>query len=236
MPLLPKTRTWGSRIALVAGLLLVPAAQAGDFWKKKPPSEWTVDEALELVLDSPWAHEQTVAIPPRRIRKRERSPRNPSQQTRWPPGTWAPAPLPTASYLVRWESAAPVTQAFERLKELGELTSAKFQAPPPRLPKNRYVITVKTTRPPVEGPDLFDRLSTWQLLQGAKLKTSRGPVSPLEVERSGVGASAAVHFFFPRTYDGQPLLREQGEKVEFTFTGRRYKLKCKFTLKPAGNR
>src|SRR3989442_2465946 len=51
------------RILLVAGLLVPTTANADDFWKRKPASEWTVEEALKVLQDSPWARKQVVAAP-----------------------------------------------------------------------------------------------------------------------------------------------------------------------------
>src|SRR5207253_9545603 len=51
------------RILLVAGLLVPTTAHADDFWKRKPASEWTVEEALKVLQDSPWARKQAVAAP-----------------------------------------------------------------------------------------------------------------------------------------------------------------------------
>lgn len=231
-------------VVLLAGL--VPPLAGGNFWEKKPAATWTLEEALKVVQDSPWAHEELV-VPPGWLRGRGAN-RNAAWRNRHndpllqgAPERRMPRPsrgpvirrdeFPRAGYLVRWESARPVVEAFARLKELGERASANFQSPPPRLPEDRYVITVKTTRPPPRGPDLFDRLGKKELRERARLKTQRGRVAPVEVERSGLGANAAVHFFFARSYEGEPLLRPAGEKVEFRFEGRRFTLKTKFALK-----
>lgn len=228
----------GSLLGLATALLLAGLAQADEFWQKKPPRDWTVDEALKLVLDSPWAHEEAVIVGVRSLRDRSRryDPFSARVGRRGFPSSPLPWPIspPTAAYLVRWESATMVAEAFTRLEELGERTSALFQAPPPRLPDDRYVITVKTTRPPPGGPDIFDNLTKFQLRRRAQLKTKHGTVLPREVERSGLGASAAVHFFFPRTREGTPLVQNEREVVEFRFEGNRSALGCKFKLEAAG--
>jgi hypothetical protein len=138
----------------------------------------------------------------------------------------------SASYLVRWESALPIKQAWVRLKELGELAMAHFQAPTPRLPEDRYVVTVKTTRPPDPEPDIFLGLTEEDLRGRAQLKTPAGIVHPLEAERSGVGAAAAIHFFFPRLVEGQPLFRPGRQTAEFSFECRHAVLRSKFTIEP----
>ncbi len=217
---------------LLVGLLCAGAVRVGaqDFWRRKPAEQWTLEEALALVRDSPWAHEEHVLMPhradvPPRERRLERpgtGPGSPYPEPRLETSDWV-------SYLVRWESAGPVRQAFQRLQELGAGASATYQAQPPRVPDDRYVVTIKNTRPPESGLDPLAGIELEQWRQHARLKARRGEVAALEVEGSGVGANAAVHFFFPRTVEGAPLAR-QGEKVEFRIELRRLTLKSKFEL------
>ena len=221
-------------------LLLAVWAQADDFWKKKPSSDWTAKEALKLLKKSPWAREQTVLHLPYRQGlevsttiplggNRTSQPRSPDMAT---------AAYIRATYLVRWESASPITQARARLGELGEQARADSLAPPPRLPEDRYVITVLMTGPPeaesleFHHRDFFDGLDEFELKQRARLKTKRGTVAPLAVERSRVGFLTPIHFYFPRTYKGKPLLRSEREveTVEFRVKGKMFTLKSKFTL------
>jgi hypothetical protein len=222
---------------LVAGTLLLAAGAmyAGDFWREKPASAWTTEEALRVLLDSPWAKKKMAlsSLQARRRYEAAQAAKTPEGAPPYPivglpPGT----PHPVETYLVRWESARPVRAAFARLRELGEETSAEFQAPPPVLPDDRYVVTIKTLQPPPAGPDAIEGIEAGELLKRAKLKTHRGDVPPIEVARSGVGANAAVHFFFSRRHKEQPLLRARSEVVEFSFKGRRLTLKQKFHLEP----
>ena len=228
--------------ALVAALgVLSGLVWAGEVWKEKAASAWTADEALEIVTDSPWAKTKAVMsgrhatregggqprpVQPRRGRSATSQAQPPSGQD-W---TLGPGDIPVETYLVRWESAEPVVEAFARLRALGLETSAEFQSPSPVLPPDRYVITVKTLEPPHSGKDLLEGKEAVELIQRARLKTRRGEVPPAEVARSGVGANAAVHFLFPRERDGQPLLRAPSEVVEFVFKGERQTLKQKFHI------
>jgi hypothetical protein len=66
----------------------------------------------------------------------------------------------------------------------------------------------------------------------ATLKTRRGTVAPLEVEFTGTGANSSVHFFFPRTLDGAPLLGPERDSAEFTLRGAGFAVHSKFTLDP----
>ena len=114
------------------------------------------------------------------------------------------------SRLRRWVGA------FQRLEELEMHSSAKLQSPPTRLPDDRYVITLRTTRPAESEPELKQR---------AHLKTRWARVKASEVERSGVGLSAAVHFFFLRTLDGRPLLDDDRRQASFHLKTQRITLK-----------
>ena len=88
-----------------------------------------------------------------------------------------------------------------------------YQAPPPRRPSDRYVITAKTTKARRRGPMLFGQMSKERLRQNTRLITQHGEVRPSEVERSGIGGNAAVHFYFPRSGANSPLLHPTVKKV-----------------------
>jgi hypothetical protein len=244
-------RTIPPLVTLFLGLL--PVARADDFWKHKPPAQWSVEEALKLVRRSPWAKLEVVvflrqenqadySIPtgtkhcdPDAIdasgnctqRLRIEVPEDSSRGT-----DAAPKLSPSTAFLVRWESAAPVTQAFARLEELGERAVAAFQAQAPRLPAERYVITVKLEQPGRAGFEPFAVTPAGKPPMRATLKTRRGAVAPLEVEFTGAGTSSSAHFFFPRTLDGAPLLGPGRDSAEFTMLGVGFVVRSKFTLDP----
>jgi len=213
------------------------AAGAEEFWKKKPASEWTAKEALTVVQDSPWAKELNIVHPRQVVSVGTIGPADvestlpPEAQrdpNREPPRLPPHQPLTRASYLVRWESAGPVEDAFARLEELGERKKALTEAPAPRLPENRYVVTVRILEPAEPGPDLFDDPSLDTLRKRARLKTRHGEVAAAEAERSG---TAAVHFFFHRDFSGKPLLEGGRERVEFHFRDERFNLEAEFEIR-----
>lgn len=241
-------------LSIVSLLLALPAiSRADDFWKHKPSTQWTTDEALKLVRHSPWARLEVVPL-----LRRESDPAfsiptgtkhcdtdaidkngNCTQQGRieMPVDSSrqldaAPQLTPSAGMLVRWESAAPVAQAFARLEELGERAVAAFQAPSPRLPEDRYVITVKLEQPGRPGFEPFAVTPAGKPVLYATLKTRRGTVASLEVEFTGAGTSSSAHFFFPRTLDGAPLLGPGRDSAEFTLQGAGFSVHTKFTLDP----
>jgi hypothetical protein len=238
-------------VALFLGLS--PFARADDFWKHKPPAQWSHAEALKLVRHSPWAKVEVVvflrrenqasysiptgtkhcdpdAIDPNGncLQKgRIEAPVDSSRQV-----DAAPRLSPSTAFLVRWESAVPVNQAFRRLEELGERALAAFQAQAPRLPADRYVITVKLEQPGFVGFEPFAVTPAGSPDLRATLKTRRGTVAPLEIEFTGTGTSSSVHFFFPRTLDGAPVLGPERGSAEFTLWGASFAVHSKFALDP----
>ena len=227
--------------------------RADDFWKQKPAAQWSHAEALRVVRHSPWAKVEAVVFrwsenqasysistgkrhcDPDTIdangncmqKMKVEPPVDDSQQ---PNG--APRLSPSTAFLVRWESAAPVSQAFLRLEELGERTLTAFLAQAPRLPADRYVITVKLDQPGFAGFEPFAATPARTPNLRATLKTRRGIVTPLEIEFTGTGTSASVHFFFPRTVDGTPLLGSGTDAAEFTMRGAGFAVYSKFRLDP----
>jgi hypothetical protein len=251
----PRSARRVRRVAFAAVLFFAASvlAHADEFWKRKPSSEWTLAQALKLVQHSAWSHEEvmpvtvleeeaswsirsrrardcdTDALDPngRCIQKRID---NPVDTSRLPNAT--PEATPSWAVLVRWESAAPIQLAFARLAQLDAKAAAEYQSRPPRVPPDRYVVTVKMVEsgphmidpftPPVDGKPVFK----------AFLRTRRGMLEANEREYSGSGAAAAIHFFFPREIDGAPLFGPEREEVQFILQGAQFRIKSKFTLDP----
>ena len=238
-------------LAVFLGLCSV--ARADDFWKQKPAANWSHAEALKLVRHSPWAKVEAVVFRRTEIEASYSIPKGrkhcdpdavdqngkcmqkgkvepPVDSSRSPNA--APTLSPSTAFLVRWESAAPVDQAFARLEELGEHTLAAFQARVPRLPEDRYVLTVKLDQPGFVGFEPFAATPARTPELRATLKTRGGTVAPLETEFSGTGTNAAVHFFFPKTVDGAPLLGPGPDTAEFAMRGAGFAVASKFRLDP----
>jgi hypothetical protein len=232
---------------------LSPVACANDFWKHKPPAQWSLAEALKLVRHSPWAKLEVVVF----LRQENQADYSiPTGTKHCDPDAIdangnctqkgrievpvdssrgadaAPRLSPSTGFLVRWESATPVMQAFARLAELGEGAVVEFQAQAPQLPVDRYVITVKLEQAGRAGFEPFAVTSVGKPVLRATLKTHRGTVAPIEVELTGAGTSSSAHFFFPRTLDGAPLLGPGRDSAEFTLQGVGFAVRSKFTLDP----
>lgn len=250
-PLPAALRTILPLLILIFGLSAF--LRADEFWKQKPAAQWSHEEALKMVRHSPWAKVEAVVFRRTEIdasysiakgrkhcdpdaidqtgkcmQKGKVEP--PVDSSRQPDGS--PRLSPSTAFLVRWESAAPVNQAFGRLEELGEHTLAAFLAQAPRIPADRYVITVKLDQPGFAGFEPFAATPARTPNLRATLKTRRGIVAPLEIEFTGTGTSAAVHFYFPRTLDGTPLLEPGTDAAEFTLHGAGFAASSKFKLDP----
>lgn len=150
----------GLALLLLGGGLLA----ARESWEGKPPSEWTLEEALKFFEDSPWSQEETVYQPSGRLlgvlpggRKvvYQEGPNMPPRQYSVPILQVEPEML-VARYAVRWSSAQIVQRGLERLKELSGV-HADMQAPAPEGPDDKIVLTARAVEPPRQS--LFDRFS-----------------------------------------------------------------------------
>jgi len=252
------------RALLLLCALLSAAAllHADEFWKNKPRSEWTLKQTLKLLQDSPWARQEARVLPRAEsgvnwvydnngnrcdrdnidVNGNCRVPRvRPSAGS----GRTQPADISSEEpviYLIRWESSAPIEDAFARLAELGEKATAQYLSVPPRLPADRYVVTLKALeraapvgqRPGPMPPDPFGPLEDDAEGPRARLVVGNLTVPASETERAGVGAAEAVYFFFPRSVDGAPLIPEDREsRVTLEFRGEGFFLRTRFLLSPA---
>lgn len=146
-------------LGLIAGALV-----AGEVWKEKPPAEWTQEEALAVLTNSPWAQQATLLqlsgrtlarLPDGQTVVYREAPNLPPRQYSVEPVSTEPELL-MAVYAVRWSSAAMVQQALKRLAELSPVL-AEMQAAPPELSAEHAVITVRVVEPPAESS--ADKLS-----------------------------------------------------------------------------
>jgi len=256
-----RLRPLGRFLVLFAVVSAAGVLRADEFWKNKPRSEWSLKQTLKLLQDSPWARQEvrTILRPsssPDVVVDRTRAHCDPDAldsagnctQTR------LSVPRDSASshqvefssvndviFLIRWESSTPIEDAFARLAELGERATAQYLSIPPRLPADRYVVTLKalekatpTGTPPGAMPvDPIGPIDNDASGPRARLSAGNLSVAPVESERSGVGAAEALHFYFPREVDGAPLIPvDRPSRVTFEFRGQRFSLKTHFSLTP----
>jgi hypothetical protein len=115
-------------------LALGAAAPGADFWKSKPPQQWSKEETERMRYDSPWAREAKTSW----ALKTQRPPgpdmipipggpqQSRADQMGLPPGVSGRTPnvpvigagvedLPLPRVWVRWESAAPVRASLKKM-------------------------------------------------------------------------------------------------------------------------
>ncbi|MBI2955934.1 MAG: hypothetical protein HYY26_01345 [Acidobacteria bacterium] len=144
----------------VATLLALPTLAAEENWKKKPPAEWTQEEVLAFLDDSPWAERVEVMQLTGRLLAVYGDDLREVRTVYQEEGAPTPRPLRDepkrvepelvrAVYAVRWSSAAIVQQALARLRELSPVLY-DLQGPAPDLPTDTIVLTVRVVKPPAE--------------------------------------------------------------------------------------
>lgn len=226
-------------LVLTLALAALPLV-AGDAWRKKPPAQWTPEEAVEVLTDSPWARRVRVWQLTGEAQQRTTTQRTTYQDA---PGE-RPVSVPTESstttpqvveavYEVQWSSARVLAQAWERLRQAEAQALLELHGPPPDLTADLIVLTLRVVKPPAAPAQaLCAGLTDAQLLARARLVSSaKRTVGPARVGRHGVGAGEAVSFYFPRTIQGQPTLEAQTKWAEFSLESvLGDKLKARFKL------
>ncbi len=213
---------------------------AKDGWKSRPPGEWTAEEAVEFVRESPWAKEVTVwqltgdkvnQVVRQQDRVYQDAPREVAATMRSEERS-VEATTVDARYGVRWVSATIAQQAWERLRELNPALAEQF-APPEAAPVE-HVLTLRVVEPPPEpARAIFAGMGVDELAKHATVKTSEKRVILAQrAVRHGMGAAEAVSFFFARERDGAATLPAGTEWAEFQFeSAAGDKLKVKFKLR-----
>jgi hypothetical protein len=188
---------------------LSPALLAGDEWRKKPPEQWTEEDAREVLTDSPWA---------KRVKVRYvESPGAGGSGTQWPipggstppmggppiPGGGGPGGVRTASEIVvRWQSAAAVRLAFSKLGIEN----------PPGLQRAGDAHVIAALAVPEMGQDLReegDSALQNRLRDSARLLIGKKrSVIPERVRVAQTNEGLMVFFFFSKTELG-PLPDEK---------------------------
>ncbi len=152
----------GTALALALTAVVTTAQES---WRSKPPAQWTQEEAVALVTDSPWARRIEIYQASGRLLGvlrdgskvvHQEGPGQPPHMYDVEPERIEPELL-RAVYIVRWSSAETVQQALARLRELSAAV-AEAQAPPPELSRQHIAITVRVSEPPRESAlDRFNR-------------------------------------------------------------------------------
>ena len=208
-----------SFITFAAILVLAVPALGQEFWEKKPYTEWTKEQCLKMLRDSPWA--KTFTITYGKVDQFGQPTKGEARQTEQ-----------KIFYYAQLRSALPVRQAVVRLAQLtnrydkmGEADRRNFDASTARYLGAQYpeIIVHVDYATDVE---FFDRdlALHWQsrppgeaINNNAYLTTSQGTrVTPtnFKVEH---GAGRAFEYIFPRERNGEPLITASVESIRIEF-------------------
>lgn len=200
------------RCALVI-LLGAELLRAGEPWKEKPYTEWTLLDIKQISQDSPWG--QLVWV----IGSGGREPgiaRETVDSTKpMAGGEESYRPGVQSEFLIQWESSLTMRQVLVRRRQLAgnikEEEAAQFLS----LKPSQYVLVVF-------GPDMrgFQGVGEEAMKASAYLefKQSKQKLFPETVRYIRAGERLVeVHFYFPRQAGDKPLPTSQDKKVKFFF-------------------
>ncbi len=247
------TRTAFRVLCAAFVLLFLPQnLSAGDPWDKKPFTEWTEDEALKVLLDSPWSKASfmlkaagnelaTIDVPTTRTE-------TPGQHSTCcsnlgsPGGTerldtlardaasigWAKPASLIPHYRVLILSSSRIRQALARLRQLqGEPVDLEMQATLNHQLEDIVVAVSGSYMKPFETATI-ETLSATTWLRSRKDRrktlTFKEFVSPAR-RQDGVAL-----FIFPRTAGGNAVFGLEDEQIEFVTGEGRHKIRASFKL------
>lgn len=201
--------------------LFAAAALSQGFWAKKGYEEWSPRECEKMLNDSPWAKSRTFS----RVLIEQAGDRS-SVDGR--------EENPQITYVAQLWSALPVRQAHVR-QALASPQVTKLSAEDKKRVADQMAEILRA--------DYSDRLAVrvlylsnvptyqrelvryWRMRpddrwkQDTFLITDRGRIPPIEVRVSG-GAGGEFLLLFPRTVDGQPVVRPQDKSFSIEFEAR----------------
>ncbi len=219
---------------LLAALSLVAAAQSKDFWVTKDYKQWNEKECRKLLEDSPWARDHTLTkttIDPLQT-PAQNSPLSTGAAGTTTAGERGRERNAQIQYRVQFRSALPVRQALVRLQQLAAnydqlAPEAKqaFDEKAGKLLQANFAEVVAVHVGYSSNIPLYDRelANYWQVQTNDQLKNSTfllGPqgqkLAPLRFQTS-TGAGREFTLYFPRTWEGKPLVSPQDKTLKLEF-------------------
>jgi hypothetical protein len=229
-------------VALVITLTLTVFSK--DFWEEKPFTEWSEQEAMKLISDSPWARPLSVlaSVLGARQTVTNRSSELPNVAT---PGRGRSSgeamstgtamgenagfgPGDPVPVYVRWHSSVRMRQALGRLGRFRVKAPEAEESRFAEQPVEDYQIAVIA---PIMGA--FNDLSLEDFkpktfLTSRKDRSKRVSLKSYTAPRNR--SDGVALFSFPRLLDGKPVFGLEDQEVEFSAQGRKMALKASFKL------
>lgn len=212
---------------------------AKDFWEDKPFTQWSQQEAMKLLSESPWARTQTVmAGTMSGAQQQSNSDRVKSLPRVGSAGSNSGAGLSqtgvsfgagdSVPLFVRWHSSVRIRQGLGRLGQI--------QQNVPEAEIKKFVeAPVEDYQIAVTGPllDALNQLSVSQLQEKTFLtsKKNKAKKIPLKSYAAPKDRQDGVALFsFSRTVDGNPAFNADDEEVEFATQAGKITIKASFKL------
>ena len=225
-------------LSLFTFLLLALALYAGDPWKDKPYTDWTMEDIQKILSDSPWVKTDWVDAPWIRGEPHYIFTMPPSCPGRpefggprtQPPGlNLTPMTQSTVGYQVTWNSARTVRAARVRLAVLCQQADPDEGEDALEREPEEYILSIQSPdMRPFEGLDEEALEANAYLL----LKKSKAKLSPGKV-RIGHGADRRsvymLVFSFPKTTEsGAPTIPPDEKEMEFICQAGKTTIKVRF--------
>jgi hypothetical protein len=237
------------------------ASTANEPFLNKPAAEWTEAQALQVLNDSPWAHQVQATMQATLCNYEHPAfpglyPEEAAQRLdALSPQAAAESVAPDrAEYVVRLNSVKPMQAAAERLIGMGEKYSGYkegFGLEPGSKPTNladrdynladelTFSVILKQTGPSGESfrdyalPE--DRVKHFWECSG--IRTADGQYHGIVARATGLSISkhgelTGIRISFPRIVDGKPLITHPNEKVEFRMILNQHVFETSFYVSP----
>ena len=231
-----RSATWIALLAMIGSTLTV---WGKDFWEDKPFTQWSEQEAMKILSESPWARTQTVMAGVLGAGQQQSNssrvkdlPRVQSAGT----NSWAALSQSGVSFgtgdsvplFVRWHSSARIRQALGRLGQLQQNVPEAEVRKFAEAPTDDYQIAV--TGPMLEA---FNQLSLASFQEKTFLTSKKNKAKKIALKKYEAPKDrqdGVAMFSFSRLIDGKPALTSEDDEVEFVAQGSKINLKASFKI------
>jgi len=227
-------------VGLVVSILITLAAK--DFWEQKPWTQWSEQDALRILSDSPWARKQAVLAAA--MKPSESSTQRTTDLPGVAPATGGrsagavlgqvgaagatPGPNEPVPLFIRWYSSVRVRQALARLGQVQgnapEAEARKFV----EQPMEEYMISVNGPFMDALNDLSFDDFKQKTFLVSKKDKSRKVELKSYVPPKDRKDSIAL--FSFPRQLNDKPAFGPEDDEIEFVAQGRKVNLKMSFKL------
>jgi len=209
-----------------------------DFWEDKPFTQWSQQEAMKILSESPWARTQTVLAGTLGGVQQSNSSRARDLPSVQAAGTNSGAALSQAGIsfsggdsvplFVRWHSSTRIRQALGRLGQLQQNVPEAEVRKFAEAPVEDYQIAVT-------GPllDAFNQMSLASFQEKTFLTSKKNKAKKIVLKSYAAPKDrqdGVALFSFPRQVDGMPAFTAEDDEVEFVSQANKINLKASFKL------